>query len=134
VDLQARLAVLGLSQREFGALMRPPVSQPAVSAWCLGTRRPKDPAQVATRLAEIQVLFLDLLGEIDETVEHSSAVRGTPEVTVRVYHTDAAYWVADKGAAQRGIPAGMHRAASALAAILANADYGAVVCLVSGDQ
>jgi transcriptional regulator with XRE-family HTH domain len=129
VGLAERRALLGLSQAELGALLVPPVSRPAVSTWELGTRRPQDPMSVLARLAEVEQLFLDLLGDFDELIEHISEVRDSPTVNIWVYARNEDLWAADKGAAKRRVPASMHRRAAAWAALMAREDFGAAVIL-----
>lgn len=129
IEYRARREALGLSQADLARLLG--VGQSAVSQWETGSRTPRDPVGVLDVLAGLEDVLDELADVVTETGEHSSALRGSPEVVLRTYPDDDAYWAADAGAARRRIPAAVHRAATALAARALAEDAGIAARIVT---
>ena len=113
IEIKARREALGLNQEEMAAILG--VKQITVSHWETGLRKPRDPADVALRLAQIEEIQEKIIDDLCELAEHSSGVRDTPEVVLRTYRTNDAYWEADAEARENGWPAVLHRSAGAWA-------------------
>lgn len=86
IELVARRRALGLSQVDLAAVLN--VSQIAVSRWETGVRSPRDPVGLAMTLGRLEDELADQVGKFVELGEHSSAVRDTPDVTLRVGRDD----------------------------------------------
>lgn len=114
IELRSRREALGLSQVDLARLLG--IKQNTVSQWEAGMRSPRDPVGVLMALSGLEDEFDDLVDRIAELGEHASAVRDSSSVELRTYASDAVYWVAEAAAARKGIPAAMHRAATAYAA------------------
>lgn len=104
VELTARRKRLGLSQEELGrclALVSPmpdgsprqPVKQSTIAGWegARGIPENVDPT-LHDSLDAIEEMGDRMCDRIRGIVEHSSAVRDNPAVTVRAYATDADLW------------------------------------------
>lgn len=113
IELKARREALGLNQEDMAGLLG--VTQATLSNWESGTRTPRDPLTVAMRVYQIEDVHDKIIDDLCEIGEHSSAVRDTPEVTLRTYRTDEAYWANDTHAREMGWPAILHRSACAWA-------------------
>lgn len=127
IELQARREALGLSQAELA--QRLGVSQAIISAWENGTRSPRDPVDILTELAELADLQRDMIDQTIDRIEGASAKLNNPRVTVYTYRSDADYWADDSHAKTQGIPASMHRLATALAVIESEADMAVSVSI-----
>lgn len=114
IELRSRREALGLSQVDLARLLG--IKQNTVSQWEAGMRSPRDPVSILMALSGLEDEFDDLVDRIAELGEHASAVRDSSSVELRTYASDAVYWVAEAAAARKGIPAAMHRAATAYAA------------------
>lgn len=113
IEIKARREALGLNQEDMAALLG--VKQITVSQWEAGLRSPRDPADVALRLAQIEEIQEKIIDDLCELAEHSSGVRDTPNVVLHTYRTNDAYWEADAEARENGWPAVLHRSACAWA-------------------
>lgn len=113
IEIKARREALGLNQEDMAAILG--VKQITVSQWEAGLRSPRDPADVALRLANIEDVHDKIIDDLCEAAEHASAVRDAPTVEIVTYRTDAAYWEADAEARENGWPAVLHRCAAAWA-------------------
>lgn len=104
VELTARRKRLGLSQEELGrclALVSPmpdgsprqPVKQSTIAGW-EGSRGIPESVELTLRdsLDGIEEMGDRMCDRIRGIVEHSSAVRSDPVVTVRAYASDADLW------------------------------------------
>lgn len=85
VGLRARRQALGLSQTELAELLG--VSQPAYAQWESGTRAPRDPAQVAATLADIEDGLTTRTQKIAHAAQADADAEGTKTVTLIAYAT-----------------------------------------------
>lgn len=128
LELRARREALGLSQGDLAAFLG--VKQPVISQWETGTRTPRNPIEIEMRLSQIEDLQDELIDELCESVEHSSALHDKPNVAIRIYRNDQDYWSRDARARERQIPASLHRAAAAWAKRTINLEYAVDVGLL----
>lgn len=122
IEIKARREALGLNQEDMAAILG--VKQITVSQWERGTRSPRDPAEIAMRLGQIEKIHDKIIDRLCEIGEHSSSVRDTPEVVLHTYRTDEAYWAADAEARENDWPAVLHRSACAWARRILEAEDG----------
>lgn len=113
LELKARREALGLSQASLSLLLN--VSQPTIAQWESGSRSPRDPVSIDLTLTQLEDLQDQLIDELCETAQHSSALLDSPQVEITTYRTDSAYWEADARARELAIPSGLHRCAAAWA-------------------
>lgn len=113
IELKARREGLGLNQEEMALVLG--VKQATLSRWESGIAAPRDPVSVELALTQIEDLQNQLIDELCETAQHSSALLDNPQVKITTYRTDAAYWEADARARELTIPSGLHRCAAAWA-------------------
>lgn len=97
IELVARRRALGLNQAELGQALG--VNQIAISRWETGAAAPRYPASVAMSLADLEDELAEEVEKFIELGEHSSAVRDTPEVTLKVSRDDPLRLVAAAQAA-----------------------------------
>ena len=124
VEWRSRREALGLSQDAYAAWIG--TSQAAVSNWEHGRRSPRDPVSVHMRVSELEDIMEDLIAQVVADV----SVEVGPVVLV-TYATDAAWWAASPGAERAGLPAQLHRVATARAAVELGADFGCRVEIVA---
>ena len=122
IEIKARREALGLNQEDMAAILG--VKQITVSQWEAGLRSPRDPADIALRLSNAEDVHDKIIDDLCEIAEHSSGVRDTPNVVLRTYRTDEAYWEADAMARENGWPAVLHRSACAWARRILEAEEG----------
>ena len=79
------------------------------------------------RVAELEEVLEDLIAQIVADV----TVGGDP-VELVTYATDAAWWAASPGAERAGLPAQLHRVATARAAVELGEEFGCRVEIVAG--
>ena len=104
IELTSRRKRLGLSQEELGRCLalvspmpdgspRPPVKQSTIAGW-EGSRGIPESVDLTLRdsLDAIEEMSDRMCDRIRWIVEHSSAVRSDPVVTVRAYSSDADLW------------------------------------------
>ena len=125
VEWRSRREALGLSQDAYAAWIG--TSQAAVSNWEHGRRPPRDPVSVRMRVAELEDVMEDLIAQVVADV----SVEVGPVVLV-TYATDAAWWAASPGAERAGLPAQLHRVATARAAVELAEEFGCRVEIVAG--
>ena len=125
IEWRARREALGLPQDVFARLIG--ASQDVVSKWEHGRRSPRDPVGVHMRVAELEEVLEDLVAQIVADV----SVEVGPVVLV-TYATDAAWWAASPGAERAGLPAQLHRVATARAAVELGEEFGCRVEIVAG--
>lgn len=125
IEWRARREALGLPQDVFARLVG--VSQDIVSKWEHGRRSPRDPVGVHMRLAELEDVMEDLIAELVADV----TVGGDP-VELVTYATDEDWWAASPGAERAGLPAQLHRVATARAAVELGEEFGCRVEIVAG--
>jgi transcriptional regulator with XRE-family HTH domain len=116
---------LGLPQDVYARLVG--VSQDVVSKWEHGRRVPRDPVSVRMRLGELEDILEDLIAELVADV----VVGGDP-VELVTYATDEDWWAASPGARRAGLPAQLHRVATARAAVELAEEFGCRVEIVAG--
>lgn len=125
VEWRSRREALGLSQDAYAAWIG--TSQAAVSNWEHGRRPPRDPVSVRMRVSELEDIMEDLIAQVVADV----SVEVGPVVLV-TYATDAAWWAASPGAERAGLPAQLHRVATARAAVELGEEFGCHVEIVAG--
>lgn len=125
IEWRARREALGLPQDVFARLIG--ASQDVVSKWEHGRRSPRDPVGVHMRVSELEDIMEDLIAQIVADV----TVGGDP-VELVTYATDAAWWAASPGAERAGLPAQLHRVATARAAVELGEEFGCRVEIVAG--
>ena len=125
IEWRARREALGLPQDVFARLIG--ASQDVVSKWEHGRRSPRDPVGVHMRVSELEDIMEDLIAQIVADV----TVGGDP-VELVTYATDAAWWAASPGAERAGLPAQLHRVATARAAVELGEEFGCHVEIVAG--
>ena len=125
IEWRARREALGLPQDVFARLVG--ASQDVVSKWEHGRRSPRDPVSVHMRVSELEDIMEDLIAQIVADV----TVGGDP-VELVTYATDAAWWAASPGAERAGLPAQLHRVATARAAVELGEEFGCRVEIVAG--
>lgn len=125
IEWRARREALGLSQDAYAAWIG--TSQAAVSNWEHGRRPPRDPVSVRMRVSELEDIMEDLIAQVVADV----SVEVGPVVLV-TYATDAAWWAASPGAERAGLPAQLHRVATARAAVELGEEFGCHVEIVAG--
>ena len=125
VGLRSRREALGLPQAVLARLLG--VSQNVVSSWEQATRTPRDPVGVHMRVAEVEEGLEDLVAQIVADV----TVGGDP-VELVTYATDEAWWAVSPGAGRAGLPARLHRVATARAAVELGEEFGCRVEIVAG--
>ena len=125
IEWRARREALGLPQDVFARLIG--ASQDVVSKWEHGRRSPRDPVGVHMRAAELEEVLEDLVAQIVADV----SVEVGPVVLV-TYATDAAWWAVSPGAERAGLPAQLHRVATARAAVELAEEFGCRVEIVEG--
>lgn len=119
-ELRARREATGATQTDLARLIG--TSQSVVSQWESGARAPRDPAEVAAAVRELEALADDLYQE---------ALHCAGGAVLTVWGRDHDYWATDPGAAQQRTPAAMQRVAAARAAY-ALTQAGTPVRLVAG--
>ena len=119
IELKARREALGMSQADLARVME--VSQSTVSSWEVGSRNPRDPEDVDQRLWELEQGMMGLLDSITQAVESKSAKLHQSTVELRSFSDDKSFWDAEPSL--EGMPAAVHRAACAHAAVLAREEY-----------
>lgn len=122
IEIKARREALGLNQEDMAALLG--VKQITVSQWERGTRSPRDGGDIRDRISQIESIKDRIIDDLCEIAEHSSGVRDTPEVVLRTYRTNEAYWEADAEARENGWPAVLHRSACACASRILETEEG----------
>lgn len=125
IEWRARREALGLPQDVYARLVG--VSQDVVSKWEHGRRVPRDPVGVHMRMAELEDVMEDLIGQIV-----ADAVVGDDVVELVTYATDEDWWAASPGARRAGLPAQLHRVATARAAVELGEEFGCRVEIVAG--
>ena len=125
VGLRSRREALGLPQAVLARLLG--VSQNVVSSWEQATRTPRDPVGVHMRVAEVEEGLEDLVAQIVADV----TVGGDP-VELVTYASDEDWWAASPGAERAGLPAQLHRVATARAAVELGEEFGCRVEIVAG--
>lgn len=120
IEIKARREALGLNQEDMAAILG--VKQTTLSRWESGVAAPRDPVEVSMTIANVEDLHDQIIDELCELGEHSSAVRDTAGVVLRTYRTDAAYWEADARAREMRVPATLHRSAAAWARRILDAE------------
>ncbi len=125
IEWLARREALGLGQATMSAWVG--TSQNAWSQWETGARTPRDPVGVHMRVAELEEVLEDLIAQIVADV----TVGGDP-VELVTYATDEAWWAASSGAGRAGLPAQLHRVATARAAVELGEEFGCRVEIVAG--
>lgn len=125
IEWRARREALGLPQDVYARLVG--VSQDVVSKWEHGRRVPRDPVSVRMRLGELEDILEDLIAELVADV----TVGGDP-VELVTYATDEDWWAASPGARRAGLPAQLHRVATARAAVELGEEFGCRVEIVAG--
>lgn len=104
IELSSRRKRLGLSQEEFGRCVslvspmadgtpRPPVKQSTIASWegNRGIPHTIEPA-LDEILEQIEDMSDRMCDRIRGIIEHSSAVRNSPVVTVKAYTSDFDMW------------------------------------------
>ena len=124
IEWRARREALGLPQDVYARLVG--VSQDVVSKWEHGRRVPRDPVSVRMRLGELEDILEDLIAELVADV----TVGGDP-VELVTYASDEDWWAVSPGAERAGLPAQLHRVATARAAVELGADFGCRVEIVA---
>jgi hypothetical protein len=79
------------------------------------------------RVSELEDIMEDLIAQVVADV----SVEVGPVVLV-TYATDAAWWAASPGAERAGLPAQLHRVATARAAVELGEEFGCRVEIVAG--
>ena len=125
VGLRSRREALGLPQAVLARLLG--VSQNVVSSWEQTTRTPRDPVGVHMRVAEVEEGLEDLVAQIVADV----TVGGDP-VELVTYASDEDWWAVSPGAERAGLPARLHRVATARAAVELGEEFGCRVEIVAG--
>ncbi len=125
VGLRSRREALGLPQAVLARLLG--VSQNVVSSWEQATRTPRDPVGVHMRVAEVEEGLEDLVAQIVADV----TVGGDP-VELVTYASDEDWWAVSPGAERAGLPAQLHRVATARAAVELGEEFGCRVEIVAG--
>lgn len=125
IEWRARREALGLPQDVYARLVG--VSQDVVSKWEHGRRVPRDPVSVRMRLGELEDILEDLIAELVADV----TVGGDP-VELVTYASDEDWWAASPGARRAGLPAQLHRVATARAAVELGEEFGCRVEIVAG--
>ena len=125
VGLRSRREALGLPQAVLARLLG--VSQNVVSSWEQTTRTPRDPVGVHMRVAELEDVMEDLIAQIVADV----TVGGDP-VELVTYATDEDWWAVSPGAGRAGLPAQLHRVATARARVELVEEFGCRVEIVAG--
>ena len=125
VEWRARREALGLPQDVFAGLVG--AKQDVVSKWEHGKRSPRDPVSVHMRMSELEDVMEDLIAQIV-----ADAVVGDDVVELVTYATDEAWWAASPGARRAGLPAQLHRVATARAAVELGEEFGCRVEIVAG--
>ena len=125
VEWRSRREALGLSQDAYAAWIG--TSQAAVSNWEHGRRSPRDPVSVRMRVSELEDIMEDLVAQIVADV----TVGGDP-VELVTYATDEDWWAVSPGAERAGLPAQLHRVATARAAVELAEEFGCRVEIVAG--
>lgn len=125
VEWRSRREALGLSQDAYAAWIG--TSQAAVSNWEHGRRSPRDPVSVHMRVSELEDILEDLIAQIV-----ADAVVGDDVVELVTYATDEDWWAASPGARRAGLPAQLHRVATARAAVELAEEFGKQLEIVAG--
>ena len=125
IEWLARREALGLGQAAMSAWVE--TSQNAWSQWETGARSPRDPVGVHMRVSELEDILEDLIAQIV-----ADAVVGDDVVELVTYATDEAWWAASPGAGRAGLPAQLHRVATARAAVELGEEFGCRVEIVAG--
>lgn len=97
IELVARRRALGLTQAELGQALG--MNQIAISRWETGANQPRYPVSLTTALSELEDELAVEVEKFIELGEHASAVRDTPEVTLKVSRDDPLRLVAAAQAA-----------------------------------
>ena len=125
IEWRARREALGLPQDVFARLIG--ASQDVVSKWEHGRRSPRDPVGVHMRVSELEDIMEDLIAQIVADV----TVGGDP-VELVTYAADEDWWAVSPGAERAGLPAQLHRVATARAAVELGEEFGCRVEIVAG--
>lgn len=125
IEWRARREALGLPQDVFAGLVG--AKQDVVSKWEHGRRSPRDPVGVHMRMAELEEVLEDLIAQIVADV----TVGGDP-VELVTYASDEDWWAVSPGAERAGLPAQLHRVATARAAVELGEEFGCRVEIVAG--
>ena len=126
IEWRARREALGLPQDVYARLVG--VSQDVVSKWEHGRRSPRDPVGVHMRMAELEDVMEDLIAQIVA----DGLVYGGDPVELVTYASDEDWWAASPGARRAGLPAQLHRVATARAAVELVEEFGCRVEIVAG--
>lgn len=121
-ELKARREALGISQTDLARLLN--VKQSTISLWESGKRAPRDPIAVSMHLHQLEDAHDEIIEKLCENTEHASALHNSPNVAIRTFQTDDAYWNKDARARELQIPASMHRSAAAWAKRIVEEEYG----------
>lgn len=132
IEWRARREALGLPQDVYARLVG--VSQDVVSKWEHGRRSPRDPVGVHMRMSELEDILEDLIAQIVADAVVGDDVGRLPGVAVELvtYATDEDWWAASHCARRAGLPAQLHRVATARAAVELVEEFGCRVEIVAG--
>lgn len=86
IEILARRRALGLSQVELAGVLG--ISQNTLSQWERGARTTNQPVKLAMVLGQLEDELADAVEKFIELGEHASAVRNTPDVTLKVSRDD----------------------------------------------
>lgn len=121
IELRVRRVALGLSQDELARLAG--VTQATISQWETGVRTPRDPHSIHILLSVLEGAHAEILDQLMKSAEAAPAERDSPSIILWTYTRDADYWADDTHAHEAGIPAALHRTATAHAAYLVREKY-----------
>lgn len=102
IELRARREALGLSQQQLATWLA--VAQSTLAQWESGRRRIPG---IRPELNVIEAILNDLVDELTQ--------QGQTNPTLTTYRTDEQWWGADPAARDTGLPATLHRVATARA-------------------
>ena len=131
LSLKARRLALGLSQEELGRCLGVP--QNTISKWENGVSTPRDPVSIDLFLDELGDVFLEIIGDCMSLADDEGVLSNSPRTVLYVYSDDAALAKAHPALHEHGIPASMHRQASAIAALMLK-EEGVEAVLRDGGQ